>query len=67
MARKFHPFLMRYRAFHGLLLALLLAHVPAQAENIEQQLLQPDAAFAFSGSVTDRSTLQVRITSYNVC
>ncbi len=50
---------MRYRAFHGLLLALLLAHVPAQAENIEQQLLQPDAAFAFSGSVTDRSTLQV--------
>ena len=59
MAREFHPFFMRYRVLGGLLLALLLPHVPAQAENVEQQLLQPDAAFAFSSSVTDRSTLQV--------
>lgn len=59
MAREYHPFFMRYRVLGGLLLALLLPHVPAQAENVEQQLLQPDAAFAFSSSLTDRSTLQV--------
>ena len=59
MAREYHPFFMRYRVLGGLLLALLLPHVPAQAENVEQQLLQPNAAFAFSSSLTDRSTLQV--------
>jgi len=51
---------MRYRVFRGLLLLLLLiSHVSAQAENIEQELLQPDAAFAFSSSVVNHSTLQV--------
>jgi thiol:disulfide interchange protein DsbD len=59
MAREFHTFVMSYRVLAGLLLALLLFHTPAQAENAEQSLLQPDAAFAFSSSATDRSTLQV--------
>jgi thiol:disulfide interchange protein DsbD len=50
---------MRYRVFHSLWLALLLfSQCPAQAENTEQELLQPDAAFVFSSSVIDRSTLQ---------
>jgi thiol:disulfide interchange protein DsbD len=60
MAREFHPFRMRYRVFRSLLLLLLLiSHGPAPAVNAEQELLQPDAAFAFSSSVSDRSTLQV--------
>ncbi len=60
MAREFLTFFMRYRIIRDLLLALLLfSHGPAQAEDIEQQLLQPDAAFAISSSVIDRSTLQV--------
>ena len=33
--------------------------VAGQVEMIEQELLQPDAAFAISSSVVDRSTLQV--------
>jgi thiol:disulfide interchange protein DsbD len=60
MAREFHPFFMTYRIFRGLLLLLLLSsQAPARAENIEQELLEPDAAFAISSSVVDRSTLQV--------
>ena len=60
MAREFHPVSMKPRFFHSLLLLLLLAcHTAAQSENVEQELLQPDAAFVFSSGATDRSTLQV--------
>jgi thiol:disulfide interchange protein DsbD len=58
MAREFHSFRIKYRWLQSLLLLLLISHAHAQAENIEQDLLQPDAAFAFSSSVTNRSTLQ---------
>jgi len=60
MAREFHPFIMTHRVFRDLLLLLLLAaQGEARAVDIDQELLQPDAAFAFSSSVIDRSTLQV--------
>jgi len=55
---------MRYRALLALLPLLLLASPgPAQTENVEQELLQPDAAFVFNASATDRSTLQA---SWNI-
>ncbi|HYQ72839.1 MAG TPA: protein-disulfide reductase DsbD, partial [Gammaproteobacteria bacterium] len=60
MAKEFHTCFLTSRICHTLLLFLLLVcRGPAQAENIEQELLQPDAAFAFSASAADASTLQV--------